>query len=219
MSNSVNSYGDDKKVTSISKTESEGAYRQSHISLRLQRLIPRSLEVKLKEGLKSVIFDVKLVTSEWQEMRYKTLECRDHLQLIAEQKKTSKEFGEYAAFLEYMYDHNFTLLGYRYFKKVDEKKVTYAEQHKLSLGLLRKKRPEDFLGDYAHYFDKFLEQLEKKKKPLHIFKINQDSTVHRRVPVDAITIEHIDKNGKVDGYHLFIGLFTRKVKINARFFA
>jgi glutamate dehydrogenase len=201
-------YGDDKKVTSISKTESEGAYRQSHISLRLQRLIPRSLEVKLKEGLKSVIFDVKLVTSEWQEMRYKTLECRDHLQLIAEQKKTSREFGEYAAFLEYMYDHNFTLLGYRYFKKVDEKKTTYAEQHKLSLGLLRKKRPEDFLGDYAHYFDKFLEQLEKKKKPLHIFKINQDSTVHRRVPVDAITIEHINKDGKVDGYHLFIGLFT-----------
>lgn len=198
-----------KKIVSVSKEEGDGSYRQSHISIHLQRLIPRSLEKILRDELKKVINDVKLATSEWQEMRHKTLECRDHLNFIATKtKETAKEFGEYAAFLEYMYNHNFTLLGYRFYKKTPGKKTTYSLQQNHGLGLLHKKRSDDFLGEYAHYFDQFFEQLEKKKKPLHVFKINKDSTVHRPVPVDAVTVEHVDKNGKVDGYHLFIGLFT-----------
>ena len=42
--------------------------------------------------------------------------------------------------------------------------------------------------------------------PLSIAKINRRSTVHRRVPMDAVAIKTFAKDGSVTGEMLFVGL-------------
>ncbi len=183
-------------------TKSDATLRQSHIHIRLHRLIPKSIEKILYRGLKRALIDVNLATGDWHAMRDAVTNARNTISKNAAKTKDNKEYIE---FLDYVYDNNFTLLGYRYYQ---HKKTSVTAQQSSGLGLLRTKRDIDFLDSFKDDLPELFKKLSKHKKSLHIFKINRESSVHRRVPVDAIAIQDIDEKGNVIGFHLVIGLFT-----------
>ncbi len=190
------------KFKSVKDKKTDQTIRQSHIHIRLHRLIPKSMEKILYRGLKRALIDVAFATDDWQDMRQMVTKTHDMLESHAPNNKDNKE---YASFLDYIYDNNFTLLGYRYYKSA---KSGFSAQSSSGLGLLKSQRDVDFLINYKDDLPALFTKISKQKKPLNIFKINRDSSVHRRVPVDAITVQDINDKGDIIGYHLFIGLFT-----------
>lgn len=191
-----------KKSPHASNKKSTHSIRQSHIHIRLHRLIPKSMEKVLNRGLKRAMIDVGLATSDWHEMRDIVVKAHEN---IAKNGLKNQDNKEYIEFLKYIHQDNFTLLGYRYYNT--QKKPASLKKNS-GLGLLKPKRDIDFLENFKEDIPELFNQLSNQEKSLYIFKINRDSSVHRRVPVDAIAIQDIDKDGDVRGMHLIIGLFT-----------
>lgn len=187
---------------------SDKSAAEAHIDAELRSQLTDIQCQELEIGLQQVLIDVDFATRDWIPMREKLREAQKEL------SKAPKSFDdhlieEYQAFLEYLYNNNFTLLGYREYKfsnkggKIDSQIVTGS-----SLGLLN----DEVKPVYVNEARKNLTQPQQKMRigqmPVTISKVNKRSTVHRRVPLDAVAVKTFDKSGKVTGEMLFIGLFT-----------
>lgn len=182
---------------------------QMHIHIELDsRLAPAQSE-ELELGLRKVIQDVENATSSWILMREKFREAQKSLSSAPPQYDDT-QIEEYQAFLEYLYDNNFTLLGYRAYSLKAGKDGTLKSSvvKGSSLGLLHDDIKPVYINQARKKLTDEQQRLRYEQQPLVITKVNQRSTVHRRVPLDAVAVKTYDKNGKVDGELLFIGLFT-----------
>ncbi len=178
----------------------------SHIQLR--SIISDAQAEELRMGLLQVMEDVKNATRDWLPMKDMLREAQRQLS-NAPAKFDDHLIEEYQAFLEYLYDNNFTLLGYREYKFSEKDgKIVSETVKKKSLGLLRDEVMPVYLNDARECLSQPQQKLRKGQPPLTIAKVNRRSTVHRRVPMDAITVKIFGKDGKVAGEMLFIGLFT-----------
>lgn len=186
----------------------EGLKRYSISHIQLRSVISEAQAEELRMGLLSVMEDVKNATRDWMPMKDMLREAQRELSK-APVKYDDHLVEEYQAFLEYLYDNNFTLLGYREYKFVEKDgKLTSETVKKKSLGLLRDEAMPVYLNDARESLSQPQQKLRKGQQPLTIAKINRRSTVHRRVPMDAVTVKTFGKDGKVEGEMLFVGLFT-----------
>jgi glutamate dehydrogenase len=168
-------------------------------------------EVRAKELCKkfdSIITDVEFATTDWQAMREALKETVNELE-NTKKAKDKELFTEYEAFLNYLYDNNFTLLGYREYKLTSKGKVAQSKIVKGSgLGLLSDEKQPVYINKTRQNLSEDLQKLRMNQATLTVAKVNKRSTVHRRVPMDAIAIKTYDSKGNVTGERLFIGLFT-----------
>ncbi len=179
---------------------------QSHIHVELQGTLPESLMKNLESDLLLVLEDVSMATRDWAAMREALKACRRGLVHAPDNEAA---VGEYCAFLDYLYDDNFTLLGFaRYRFSEKDGKRTWVPERNSGLGLLS--------GDPAPY-EPWAESrnsahdaqaLRLNLPPLSVSKLNRRSTVHRAVPLDAVTVRQYDSKGRTTGECLIVGLFT-----------
>jgi len=191
------------------KTDYEDGLRRfsmSHIELR--GTLGDAQAEELQMGLQQVIGDVRNATRDWLPMKDMLRQAQKQLS-NAPSKFDDYLIEEYQAFLEYLYDNNFTLLGYREYKFSEKKgKLVSETVHDRSLGLLHDEHMPVYLNDARECLSEPQQTLRRGQPPLTISKVNRRSTVHRRVPMDAVAIKMFDKAGKVIGEMLFVGLFT-----------
>lgn len=181
-------------------------YSISHIELR--GILSDAQAEELRMGLVEVMEDVKNATRDWMPMKAMLREAQRELSR-APAKFDDYLIEEYQAFLEYLYDNNFTLLGYREYKFTEKDgKIASDTIKKKSLGLLRDEVMPVYLNDARECLSVPQQKLRKGQAPLTIAKVNRRSSVHRRVPMDAIAVKRFDDKGKVIGEMLFVGLFT-----------
>ncbi|GAA5187877.1 NAD-glutamate dehydrogenase [Ferrimonas gelatinilytica] len=155
----------------------------------------------------SVLEDITAAVSDWRPMQKK-------LAQITQEMRTSVPFGpesereEALAFLDFISDHHFTFLGYRYYhlNKV-EGDLALEPDHETSLGTLAL-RP----SQHARLMLSSLPQAARKaalnSEPLLLTKTNAKSRVHRPAYIDYIGIKRFDDQGQVIGEHRFIGLYA-----------
>ncbi len=112
--------------------------------------------------------------------------------------------GDPAAFLGWMADDNFVLLGHR--RLMLDTQGFHAEA---SLGLLR--RPDlpvfDALRDLHAVPEAVMAGL-RGETPVTVAKANMRSTVHRTQHADVIAVRIFGADGRVAGVRLFLGLFA-----------
>ena len=181
-------------------------YSLSHIELR-GTITPEQAQ-ELLMGLQSVMEDVRNATRDWLPMKERLREAQRQLS-NAPAKFDDFMIEEYQAFLEYLYDNNFTLLGYREYSFAEKKgKLASETVAGKSLGLLRDEIMPVYLNDARQCLSEPQQKLRRGQPPLTISKVNRRSTVHRRVPMDAVAIKIFGKDGSVTGEMLFVGLFT-----------
>lgn len=176
---------------------------ESMIYIQLEQVLSPELCRKLESRLLSVLADVKAATSDWKKM---VAQLETVTEKIPEGKKN--ENVEAKEFLRYITTDNFTFLGYRRydFKKSGGRVASQAAE-KSGLGLLRKKLDGLFFGSGLDSPE--IAALNEEKGVLVIGKlIDSVSTVHRRVPMDAVCVKIIDARGQLIGAHVFVGLFT-----------
>ena len=181
---------------------------ESHMHIRLQGLLTDAQIEELQIGLNNVLSDVDYATKDWIYMREKLREAQKTL-VHAPAQYDDRLIEEYQAFLEYMYDNNFTLLGYREYKFANKEGKLISQTVKgKSLGLLRDEIKPVYVNEARNGLTHSQQKMRMEQDPLTISKANKRSTVHRRVPLDVIAVKTFDKKGKVTGEMMFIGLFT-----------
>lgn len=194
------------KTTHKDKQDQQAGYSITHIELR--GTITDAQAKELEMGLLSVMKDVRAATQDWQKMKDR-LEATKAQLSNAPAKFNAGMIEEYQAFLDYMHNNNFTLLGYREYKFVEKNGVVKSETVAgKGLGLLRKDDEPVYINNVRKSLNDEQQKLRRNQDPLSISKVNRRSTVHRSVPFDAVAVKTYDKNGKATGEILFIGLFT-----------
>ncbi len=200
----------DKKnaVTAIYAERKDTTKAQSHIHIEINRAIGQTQIADLQNSLKDILNDVRLSNQDWLQMREKVVPTKEVLK-SAPSKFKKKLIDEYEAFLDYLHDNNFTFLGYREYKFHHGKNGIKSKIVKdSSLGLLADERQPVYINEARLSLTDKQQNLRTIQSPLTISKVNKRSTVHRRVPLDAITIKKYNDKGEVIGEILFIGLFT-----------
>lgn len=180
--------------------------REAHLFIQLSRRLTETQIADLKIGLAQVIQDVYNGTRDWLEIRALVKDSLDRLGNAPRLDPEEKQ--EYLEFVNYIHDDNFTLLGARRYRISGSGKDARTTLIKGSgLGLLREEiKPCCLNGEEQDFI--FNQSVKARLGPVFITKLSQKSSVHRRVPLDAITIRQFSPDGKLVEEILVIGLFT-----------
>lgn len=198
----------DGSIKKVHAQPAEGTQAQSHMHIQLRGILSEAQCEELQMGLKNVMRDVFVANRDWPVMREKLRLAQKEL-AKAPSKFNDHLIEEYQAFLEYLYDNNFTLLGYREYKFVEKKGELVSEIAKgKSLGVLSDEIQPVYINEARKGLSQPQQKMRKNQSPVTIAKVNRRSSVHRRVPLDAIAVKTYDAKGTVTGELLFIGLFT-----------
>ena len=190
------------------KKDTNGRAREALVIMTLEGTLGQTKSDQLRDDLLNVVTDVEFATKDWHEMRQAVLDTIDDLD------KTKKApdielFDEYKELLRYLYDNNFTLLGFREYKLTQKKDEVVSEISKGSgLGLLSDAKKPVYINKSRQSLPPELQKKRAQQPTLTIAKVNKRSTVHRAVQLDAVAVKLHDEKGNVIGEKLFIGLFT-----------
>lgn len=195
-------------LSGLSDEYQEGYHRQSHIHVQINEALSEDKIKQLKEGLYSVLDDVFHANRDWKKMLAKLDEAADELN-TARTNRPAAEIQEHCAFLKYLHNNNFTLLGYREYDFVEAKDGVQSKTIEgEGLGLLKKDISPAYISDVQEGLPRNLQELRRNLPPVSVSKTNRLATVHRCVPMDCIAIKRYNDKGVVIGEKLFIGLFT-----------
>ncbi len=197
------------KIGAIHTESNDKTKPQSHIHIELTRMLTSEQCAELQSNLEQIANDVRYATGDWQMMRGKIRECEASLS-NAPADFPDDAIEDYQAFLEYLYKDNFTLLGYREYsyQKGKDGKAAAKTVNDSHLGLLRREVKTEIMPEGVDALPPHLSRLYNDKTLMRVFKLSRKSSVHRSVPLDAIMVRLFDKNGKVRGEAVFVGLFT-----------
>jgi len=179
---------------------------ESYVYIQLEQMLTSDACRKLADSLRTTLEDVRAATSDWRRMLAK-VEDVSHFGAGYLKGHDKNDVEEARLFLDYIRANNFTLLGYREYRFSNgngkQKSDVVANSE---LGILKNGHPLHFgqgLGSPE------VEGLKNARWPVMISKLVEHySTVHRRVPLDALSVKIVDDSGHLVGMHLFIGLFT-----------
>lgn len=175
---------------------------ESCVYVQLEQMLTTDAMRKLQTALEQTLGDVRAATTDWRGMLGKI----DEVSLFAEgfaKNHDKHDLQESRDFLAYVKNNNFTLLGYRAYNVAGGKASTLAGS---SLGILKGGRVIE-IGDDAE--NRLIEGLRQSRWAVSIGKlVGEISTVHRRVPMDAIVVKSVNAKGDLTGMHIFVGLFT-----------
>jgi len=189
----------------IKKPGSKGTRTQSHIHVQIKQTLSREALKKLEDGLYTALEDVYFANRDWKDMLGELRSAREEL-AGAKTHHPMREVEKYCEFLDFLYDNNFTLLGFREYEFTDGGQGKIVKDS--SLGLLADDVKPAYINDNQEKLPRNLQELRRNLKSVSVSKTNRLSTVHRRVPMDAIAIKRYDPDGNVIGEKLFLGLFT-----------
>ncbi len=187
--------------------ESEASRRESFIHVEVDRITDPARLDTLATDLSRVLGDVRGAVDDWDKMRERMLSTVTELD-DRPPPLPAEELTEGKAFLRWLADGHFTMLGYRCHDlvTVDGQDALRIVSGK-SLGILRETGTKDVAASFAALPP---EQRAYARVPelLIITKANARSTVHRPGYLDYIGIKRFDAKGDVCGEHRFLGLYT-----------
>jgi glutamate dehydrogenase len=176
--------------------------RESWMQIEITRERDAAKRGALVDTLQCVLADVRAAVADWPKMREALAAlCDRHAAGAA--PLPADEIEEGTAFLRWLADNNFTMLGVRDYDFAGDAAAQPA------LGVLREPGYRAFGGlrDIAA-LPPDVRDFMRRRELLIISKTDQRSTVHRAAPMDAIGVRRFGAEGEVTGLTLFVGLFT-----------
>ena len=190
------------RLTALAARGESGAAHESVMHLEVDRVLDPAAREALATGLSKALRDVRAAVNDWPAMRARLTEAAAELEAGA---PAGAARDESLAFLRWLADNHFVLLGYRRHRLSEEGGRDWLHLEPGSdLGVLRATpdtAPATALPRQAH-------AVAHSTEPLVISKANARATVHRPGYVDYIGIKRFDAAGRVAGEHRFLGLFT-----------
>ena len=194
-------------IVESQRTGAPGDGRESVIVIAIARERDAARLMAVEEGARRVFADVGAAVSDWRTMLDRLTESTDELKRNPPPIEPS-ELNEAVAFLKWLADNHFTLLGCRdYVFDVPANK--HAALDTSGLGVLRDpvtriiRNPEDAEGLTPEVIG-FLTD----PHPIIVTKSTVRARVHRPAQQDYIGVKRFDAAGRLVGERRFVGLFT-----------
>jgi glutamate dehydrogenase len=195
--------------TLLSLEEHGDGPRESWMLIEVDRLVDAAQRAALVAGIERVLVDVRAAVDDWKPMRAALEAARAEL---AQAAIPPAHRDECTAFLDWLGDDHFTLLGVRRHDLVTDATGNDGLQlvRGSGLGVLRER------GEAADEASASFAALPRGARSLAravtpavvVTKANTRSTVHRPGYTDYVGIKRYDAAGNVTGEHRFLGLFT-----------
>ena len=181
--------------------------RESWMYIEVDRMVDAAQRTALCQGIERVLADVRAAVGDWQAMRARLAETQQAL-AAPPAGIAPEEAAESRAFLQWLADDHFTLLGFRRHDLVErDGQLALQVVAGSGLGVLREGHGEQSASFAA--LPPQARALARAPSPLLVVtKANTRSTVHRDGYTDYIGIKRFDAAGRVIGEDRFIGLFT-----------
>ncbi|CAM2944784.1 NAD-glutamate dehydrogenase [Vibrio rarus] len=188
-----------------------GGQLQSVFHLEVDRLSSKGQMTQLESELISVLEDTHRVVSDWQPMSSSLAAVIEQVKQLESIKSIDNDhIEESLQFLNWLGDHNFTLMGYKEYRlvEVDEESILQPTPEP-GLGLFAD--PARVRATKLSNFSVSAREEATKPYILILTKGNRASRIHRPAYNDYIGIKRFDKQGNVIGEHRFTGLYTSAV--------
>ncbi len=200
-----------KSLDDATGSKTSESWTESWIHVEIEKITDPARIKALGDGLVAVLADVRAAVEDWPKMKAKVGE------ILADMGGAAKavplaELDEARAFLSWVGDNHFTLLGYRDYE-LSAQIINGISQDILKivpnsgLGILR----EPKLGGVSASFNELpaeLRALAHKPQLLVLTKANSRATVHRPGYLDYLGVKRFDIVGNVIGERRFVGLYT-----------
>lgn len=180
--------------------------KQTVLFIEIDRQTTKKDLDSLKKELFSVVDEVSLAVQDWQQMT-------DKLHAVVKDASKlnwpvdSSETKQTKQFLDWLADHNFTLMGYRYYDvKAIEGDHRWIPANDSSLGLMK-----NSISDRERLISKLPASARAEalsENPLILTKTNSRSRVHRPAYMDYVGVKVFNDDGQVIGEHRFLGLYS-----------
>jgi glutamate dehydrogenase len=188
-------------------TGQDPALRESWMHVEVDRLVDEAQREQLLGGLQHVLRDVRVAVSDWPAMLAVLHEAIGELEQ-APSALPAEPIAEYRAFLQWLADDNFTLLGYRRHDLVEQDGDDVLRLVQGSgLGVLRESAL-DVSASFAAVPAAARAMARSPMPALLVTRSNSRSTVHRPGYTDYVGVKRYNAAGEVIGEHRFVGLFT-----------
>ena len=178
---------------------------ESLMHIEIDRQNDPALLDELAAALTRVLAEVRLAVEDWQSLRHACVDAIDDLAA-----SRSPQLGEYADFLRWLEADNFTFLGHRRYRYVDDPAQESGLRFDLmpgsSLGILR--RDEVRLFEAGLGGGEAMSRVARGPHNILILKTDRQSLVHRSGPMDCVIVKTYDQDGRVTGERRLVGLFT-----------
>ncbi|MFO0121564.1 MAG: NAD-glutamate dehydrogenase domain-containing protein, partial [Inhella sp.] len=186
----------------------EGSARESWMQIQIDRVVEVERRHALLLGIEAVLSDVRAAVNDWKSMLARLTEAIEELS-SAPAGLDAPTVAESRAFLEWMADDHFTLLGYRRHDLLEEDGEDVLKLVPGSgLGVLRETADEARSASFS-VLPREAKALARAPLPvLVVTKANKRSTVHRPGYTDYVGVKRYDVSGRVVGEHRFLGLYT-----------
>ncbi|MBX3642186.1 MAG: NAD-glutamate dehydrogenase [Rubrivivax sp.] len=184
------------------------ARNESWMHIEVDRLVDPALRAELAAGLERVLGDVRAAVQDWKPMLGRLQQAIGELDTPPPTVPLPLA-QESRAFLQWLADDHFTLLGYRLHDLVHDERGEDA-LHLVpgsGLGVLREAAHE-VSASFAAVPPQVRAMARAPVPLLLVTRSNTRSTVHRPGYSDYVGIKRYDAAGQVIGEHRFIGLFS-----------
>ncbi len=197
------------RVTSPGDGNWSDGHQESYISIHLLGALSQARRDELCAAISSILAEVRLVVGDWRRMIERVNRAIKDLK-DAPLAVDEAALEEQLAFLAWLVDDNFTLLGTRDYRldgtPADGELVTTDDA---GLGLLADPGVQVLRrGGELVVMTQELRQFFFAHDPLIITKANVVSRVHRRVHMDYVGVKQYGPGGEVIGELRIVGLFT-----------
>jgi len=186
----------------------DAAQRESWMRIEVDRCIDEAQCQALTQGFEDVLKDVRAAVHDWPSMQDKLKTAIESLDSLP-QEVPKTESSETRAFLQWLLNDRFVLLGYRQHRLVhDQGADALALVIGSGLGVLRE-QSDALRSDQMTPLPAKARGLARALSPIVIVsKANTRSRVHRPGYADYVGVKQFDARGQVVGEHRFLGLFT-----------
>jgi glutamate dehydrogenase len=165
---------------------------------------------ELEQDLDRVISDARAAANDWQKMKAQVYCALEDLEKYAP-PLSAVLIEENKAFLHWLLDNHFTLLGFRSYDRVGKgEKAGLRLNTDSGLGVLQDTSQSKVLR-YFSGLPKQAQELTLSPEPLLLAKTNTRSTVHGARYTDFISVKRFNQSGEIIGERWFIGLYTSAV--------
>ncbi|MPW28450.1 NAD-glutamate dehydrogenase [Agarivorans sp. B2Z047] len=200
---------DNNKVTAVHDVEHAQLGNQTVFMIEIDRQSDEKALRRLNKELNTVLDEVNVVVNDWQPMLKKLKSVADEL-ANSSGAKDDQSLAQSTAFLSWMSDNNFTLMGYRHYSLKQVKgDLQLIPDETGSLGLYREYVTSQVVS--LSSYTTAGRDLATNQVPLVLNKSNHKSRVHRPAYIDHVGVKVFDKKGKVIGEHRFIGLYASSI--------
>ena len=188
------------------KAHCEACIKETVFLLEIDRQASSKALAKLTDELQQVLSEVEMVVADWAPMQAKLESAKDSILSIpfAIEAHVQQEALE---FVDWLTQHNFTLMGYRYYTvKREDGDYIWQPQDTSSLGIMlnttrNRDRRISNLPSSAR-------KATLSQHPLILTKTTSVSRVHRPTHLDYVGIKEFNQDGQVVGEHRFLGLYS-----------